>query len=195
MAKRQLSALAKGECHCSAKCDGAQSPGSIEISHKAEAIKRGQAFLKLNILLVGYYGSVTEPGDHPTNPAGQLFTGNIQSRRDIGIGGKRLTVPKNNKSNAGLIEGSLCRAVVNADEIGGNVLALPDVGGRPNMLDAYLGTVSGEDFGPGQVNALSNQSRLATCHEVLAGHVTAAQSVAEKQFTQPRDNAAGLNLF
>jgi hypothetical protein len=162
-----------GECHCSAKCDGAQSPGSIEISHKAEAIKRGQAFLKLNILLVGYYGSVTEPDDHPTNPAGQLFTGNIQSRRDIGIG-----VPKNNKFNAGLIEGSFGRAVVNADEIGGNALALPDVGGQPNMLDAYLGTVSGEEFGA-----------------ILARHVTAARSVAEKQFTQPRDNAAGLNLF
>ena len=39
---------------CSAKCGGAQSPGSIEMSHKAEAIKRGQAFLKLNIFLVGY---------------------------------------------------------------------------------------------------------------------------------------------
>jgi hypothetical protein len=102
----------KGECHCSAKCDGAQSPGSIEISHKAEAIKRGQAFLKLNILLVGYYGSVTEPGDHPTNLAGQLFTGNIQSRRDIGIGGKRLTVPKNNKSNAGLIWGFSMRSTL-----------------------------------------------------------------------------------
>ena len=62
-------------------------------------------------------------------------------------------------------------------------------------LMANLGTVSREEFGPRQVNALSNQSRLATCHAVLARHVTAAQSVAEKQFTQPRDNAAGLNLF
>jgi hypothetical protein len=44
-----------GECHCYAKYSGAQSPGSIEMSHKAEAIERGEAFLKLNILLVGYY--------------------------------------------------------------------------------------------------------------------------------------------
>ena len=125
-----------GECHCSAKCGGAQSPGSIEISHKAEAIKRGHAFLNLNVLLVRYYRSVTEPDDHPTNPAGQLFTGNIQSRRDIGIGGKRLTVPKNNEFNADLIEGSLCRAVVNGDEIGGNALALPDVGGNSKVARA-----------------------------------------------------------
>ena len=128
--------------------------------------------MKLNILLVGYYGSVTEPDDHPLIPQGNCLPATFRVAGILGLAFLRTT----NLMPASLRVASVVPLLTQTRL--GYALALPDVGGQPNMLDAYLGTVSGEEFGA-----------------ILARHVTAAQSVAEKQFTQPRDNAAGLNLF